>query len=258
MTALAEYQNRYVFAKFSRDEQGILQVRLHHKDGPMVWQEVVHRELPDLFLDIARDFDNRLVVLEGTGDTWCVDNDRPSFGGFARGWDKVYWEGKSLLMNLLAIEVPVIVAVNGPARIHSEMPLLCDIVICSENTLFQDAPHLAHDGRPPDMASVPGDGVQCVWPALLGPNRGRYFLLMGHELSAREALTLGVVSEVLPLDKLHDRAMEIARELAARPTLALRYTRVALVQEWKELLLSKLGYGLALEGVAHPAYFKAG
>jgi enoyl-CoA hydratase/carnithine racemase len=39
-----------------------------------------------------------------------------------------------------------------------------------------------------------------VWPVLLGPNRGRYFLLTGQKLSAQEVLTLGVVNEVVPRD----------------------------------------------------------
>jgi enoyl-CoA hydratase/carnithine racemase len=60
-------------------------------------------------------------------------------------------------MNLLDIEVPVIAAVNGPALIHAEIPVLSDIVICSEKAEFQDAPHFAN-------GVVPGDGVHVVWP----------------------------------------------------------------------------------------------
>ena len=43
--------------------------------------------------------------------------------------------------------------------------------------------------------------MHIVWPLLLGVNRGRYFLLTGQKLSAREAQTLGVVSEVVPYDR---------------------------------------------------------
>ena len=98
----------------------------------------------------------------------------------------MYWEGKRLLMNLLDIPMPMISAVNGPALIHAEIPVLCDIVLASETAAFQDAPHFPN-------GIVPGDGVHLVWPLLLGANRGRYFLLTGQKLSAQEALTLGVV-----------------------------------------------------------------
>jgi enoyl-CoA hydratase/carnithine racemase len=88
---------------------------------------------------------------------------------------------------------------------------------------------------------------------VLGANRGRYFLLTGQKLSAREALTLGVVSEIVTRDKLLPRAWELAETIAKRPRLASRYARVALTQPIKRALLDNLGYGLALEGLAMSA-----
>jgi enoyl-CoA hydratase/carnithine racemase len=78
---------------------------------------------------------------------------------------------------------------------------------------------------------VPGDGVQVIRPLLLGPNRGRYFLLTGQTLSAQEALTLGVVNEVVPREQALDRAWEIARQIVKQPPLAVRYARIALTQQ---------------------------
>ena len=95
-----------------------------------------------------------------------------------------------------------------------------------------------------------GDGVHIVWPLLLGPNRGRYFLLTGQELSAEEALRLNVVGKVLPTDQLLPRARELARQLADKPITTVRYTRVALTQRLKRHLLDDLGYGLMLESRA--------
>ena len=104
-----------------------------------------------------------------------------------REWEDLsYREGKRLIMNLLDIEVPMISAVNGPALIHAQFPVLCDIVLASENAVFQDATHFVN-------GNVPGDGVHVIWPLLLGTNRARYFMLTGRKLSAQEALELGVV-----------------------------------------------------------------
>jgi len=100
---------------------------------------------------------------------------------------------------------------------------------------------------------VPGDGMHVVWPLVLSANRGRYFLLTGQKFSAREALTLGVVSEIVSRDKLLPRAWELAEQIAKRPRLASRYARVALTQPIKRKLLDNLRYRLALEGLAMSA-----
>ena len=53
-------------------------------------------------------------------------------------WDHVITDAKYLIMNHLDVEAPMIAAVNGPALIHAELALLCDIVLASETAVFQD------------------------------------------------------------------------------------------------------------------------
>ena len=178
MTVLADYANKYETVSVHR-EGGILQVTFHSGDGSLLWGEASHRELGYAFADIGADPENKVVILTGTGDDYCA-NFEPNRASrrMPRDWDKTYWEGKRLLMNLLEIEVPVIGAVNGPATIHAEIPVMSDIVLASETATFQDGPHFPR-------GVVPGDGVHVVWPLLLGQNRGRYFLLTGQTLSAQ-------------------------------------------------------------------------
>jgi len=228
-------------------QDGIVELRLHHRGGSALWAPWggLHRELGRAFAGIAADADVRAVIITGTGEDFCA--------GFDTGvtapplspamWDVILREGRDLLMNLLAIEVPVIAAVHGAAFVHAEIPLLADIVLASETARFADKAHAI-------AGVVPGDGVHVVWPMLLGPNRGRYFLLTGQEIAAREALSLGLVGEVLPADRLTDRAWEHARAIAARPPLANRYTRLLLTRYLKERLAAELEQGLTMEGMA--------
>jgi enoyl-CoA hydratase/carnithine racemase len=242
MIKFDDYQKKYSHIRMERQD-GILQITFHTEGGVLKWSGPSHEQLGYAFADIARDHENKVVIMTGTGDAFCAQIDMQGFGRFTPEiWDHVYKDGKHLLMNLLDIEVPVIAAVNGPALIHAEIAVLSDIVIASDNAEFQDAPHFPN-------GLVPGDGVHIVWPLVLGVNRGRYFLLTGQKLSAREAQTLGVVSEVVPRERLLNRAREIAGEIVKRPTLATRYARVAMTQQLKRAMLDNLGYGLALEGL---------
>ena len=165
--------------------------------------------------------------------------------------DEKAWYGRMLIENVLAVDVPMISAVNGPCNIHSEVPLLGDIVLASEDAYFQDSAHFPR-------GMVPGDGQHVIWPAIVGRTRARYLLLTGKKLSADEALAWGAVNEVLPKNRLLDRAWELARELAKRPPLTLRYTRMLFTQDLKRAFLDELGHGIARETYAQRQFFPVG
>lgn len=248
MTKLEDYAERFTGLRFRR-EDGVLEMTLHTDGGEALWGiglDGLHNEIGQACAMIAGDPDNHVVILTGTGANFLVSMDNRGERPDVRtptGWDRIYREGTALLNNLLAIPVPVIAAVNGPALIHAEIPLLSDIVLASETALFGDNAH-AVDGV------VPGDGVHVLWPMLLGPNRGRYALLMGERIGAQEALSLGLVGEVLAPGALLPRAWEIARTLATRSPMMLRNTRTLMTQHLKRRLHDELGYGLVLEGMA--------
>jgi enoyl-CoA hydratase/carnithine racemase len=243
MAKFEDYATKYQTIRMER-RNGILQITFHTNDGPLQWGLLPHREFTFAFADIGSDPDNKVIIMTGTGEEFSGPRPTPAArpGGSPRRWDAVYWEGKHLLQNLLDIEVPMISAINGPALRHSELPLLCDIVLAAEHAEFQDSAHFPN-------GLVPGDGMHIVYPLLLGPNRGRYFLLTGQILSARQAQEVGLVNEVLPRERLLARAWELAEQLARQPLLTLRYARVVLTQELKRQVLDLLGYGLALEGL---------
>jgi enoyl-CoA hydratase/carnithine racemase len=247
MSRFDSYKDKFSCLRMRR-EDGILEMRLHTDDGPLRWGLIPHGELPDAFAEVGRDRDNRVVILTGTGDEFSgiranVASRSLAQGITARAYDRVHWEGRALLMNLLNIECPVIAAINGPAWRHCEIPLLSDIVLASDTAQFQDSAHFM-------SGMLPGDGMHIVMPLLMGMNRGRYFLLTGQTLSAHEAQELGLVNEVLPADQVLARAWEHARLLAARPTLLLRYTRLMFTEHLRKRMQDLLGYGLAMEGLA--------
>jgi enoyl-CoA hydratase/carnithine racemase len=130
--------------------------------------------------------------------------------------------------------------VNGPSNIHSELPLMCDIVLASEDAYFQDLAHF-----PRNLS--PGDGIQNIWPLVIGRNRFRYAQLMGQKITAQMAHEWGAVNEVLPKAELMDRAWEIARSLLRFSPIVLRHTRRTFVQEFKRAAVNDLGYAQSME-----------
>jgi enoyl-CoA hydratase/carnithine racemase len=244
MGSLETYKDAFPHAKLARSQQGVLEVLLHTNGGSLIFNGYAHEEFVELFHAIGQDAENRVVILTGAGEAFIDRIEPEGFDFFSpRGYDKIYREGKKILANLLDISVPVIAAVNGPTTVHSEYVLLADIVIATPNTVFQDKAHFA-------FGIVPGDGIHSLWPEVIGSIRGRTFVLTQQTIGADEARALGVISEIVPRDRLLDRAREIAERLAKLPPLTASYTRVALTQKLRRVVDESVGYGLALEGIS--------
>ncbi|MFP8875920.1 MAG: enoyl-CoA hydratase/isomerase family protein [Myxococcota bacterium] len=242
MSAFDDYAEAFEHVSMRR-EDGILELTLHSQGGSLVWGSGPHTELGHCFARVGCDPDNRVIILTGAGEDFIAKLDRSWVREMTPElWAEIYAHGRRLLMNLLEVEVPMIAAVNGPATVHAELALLCDIVLAAEQATFKDSPHFR-------FGTVPGDGVHLIWPLLLGMNRGRHFLLTGKKFDAQEALDLGLVAEVMPREELLARAWDQARDLARRPAITLRYTRLAITQLLKQTLQDNLSHGLALEGL---------
>jgi len=241
-----EYKNRFKNVALERDG-GIIQVTLHTDGGPLIWGQNAgtHAEMANALSAVSQDSENRVIIITGAGDQFCGPPASPDT--FPRGgperWELLRVNGARILNSLLDMPGPVIGCINGPASRHAQIPLLGDVVLAASHATVQDSAHFPNH-------IVPGDGVQLIFPLLMGWNRGRYFLLTGQTLSATQLLELGLVSEVMQLDKLLPRAWELARQMADQDPLLLRYSRQAMCAGLRDLLHRHLGHGLALEGLA--------
>jgi enoyl-CoA hydratase/carnithine racemase len=244
MAGFSSYENAYKNIRLSRGDDGILEVVLHTDGGPLRWSHIggVHDECTDAFGQIARDADNRVVILTGQGDEFCGPPASPGTSpvGGAAVWEHLRFDALALVRNLLAIPAPVISCLNGPAYRHAEIAILGDIVLAADDALVQDTAHFMN-------GLVPGDGINIVFPLLMGWNRGRYFLLTGQQVGADELQRQGLVAEVMPRPELLPRAREIARQLASNNTVLLRYTRAVLTEYLRDLVERHLPHSLALE-----------
>jgi enoyl-CoA hydratase/carnithine racemase len=244
MVKFDSYREAFPNARLSRKPNGVLEVALHTDGGKLVFNGHTHEQFVHLFHVIGEDHANRVVILTGSGDAFMDAISPEGFDFFSpQGYDKILREGRKVLSNILDIEVPMISALNGPVLLHSEYALLTDIILATPQTVFQDKPHF-------EFGIVPGDGVNLLWPEVIGSIRGRYFILTRQLLDAPTAKDWGVVNEIVPADRLLARAHEIADGIAALPPLTSRYTRIALTQKLRRIIDEGSGYSLALEGIS--------
>jgi enoyl-CoA hydratase/carnithine racemase len=222
---------------------GITELRFHTDDGPLVWGALPHREITDAFRWVGSERDTKVVILIGTGDTYCTNIDVTGFADMA--WDEVWWEGRRMLTYLNDIDVPVVSAVNGPATIHSELMVMGDIVIAAEHAEFADRAHFAV------RDTVPGDGVAVVWGELLGRTRTNHFMMTGQAIGALEAQRLGVVNEIVKREELSTRVWELAEDFARRSLPILRYTKAALSVGFRRDFQERISLGLGVQGCGH-------
>jgi enoyl-CoA hydratase/carnithine racemase len=152
------------------------------------------------------------------------DIDLPS--SVRRGADVLH----QAIVDFRRIPYPVVAAINGPAAgAGFSLALMCDIRIASEAAFFAIA-----YGR---IGAAPDGGMTYFLPRVIGPGPALELLLEDPNLSAADALERGLVSRVVPADKLLEEARAKAAELGAK---APHYVRMC-----KRLVASSLDNSLA-------------
>jgi enoyl-CoA hydratase/carnithine racemase len=224
---------------------GILQVQMHTAGGPVMYGLPIHNAWSQLWLDLGNDPDNEVLIFSGTGDKWIAGFDpemakQPLHELPADAfYDQIYSDATKLLEAFIFnIDIPTIACING-SGLHTEFALLCDITLCAEHAELFD-PHFKFN-------LVPGDGQGLTFQELMGPKRAAYFLYTSDKINAQMAKEMGLVNEVVPLDRLLPRAWEIAEKIMQKPRAIRRLTSAVLRRQWKRRLVEDLGFHIAHE-----------
>lgn len=145
---------------------------------------------------------------------------------------------------LEAAEIPVIAAVNGPAiGAGFDMANMCDIRIGSTNAQFGETFV--------NLGIIPGDGGAWFLEKLLGYQRAAELALTGRIVKAEEAKAIGILLEVTSPGELMPRTLEIARRIAAKPPLSVRYCKKLLKLAQRQNLEEHLEVCAAYQALCH-------
>ncbi len=181
------------------------------------------QDLLDRLRAYERDPALRAAVLTGSGKSFSTGANLDRFTNFSLEDIWVYNAeyGHDLFNYIATIRKPVVAAVNGYAMGGGfELALCCDFRVAAESAVFSSPEY--------GFGWIPGWGGVSRLAAITGPARAKEILLLGKRLSAADALSLGVVTEVVPNEELIDSALRLANKVAALNPMTVQFTKAVL------------------------------
>lgn len=194
----------------------------------------------------------KVVILTGAGSAFSAGGnvkDMRDKKGIAGGTPYQIAQGyaggiQRIPLALHGLDVPTIAAVNGPAvGAGCDLACMCDIRIASDKARFAESFV--------KLGIIPGDGGAWLLQRAIGYQRAAELSFTGDMIDAATALSIGLVSKVVPHDTLMDAARELAGRIAGNPAPALRMAKRLLRQAQTSRLDETLQLSAALQALAH-------
>lgn len=229
-----------------RREDGVVTVRMHCKGGPLIWSMELHDAIGKMWRMLGTDRETEMIIFTGTGNIWVTDFEAASWApegddaGETR-YNHMYVDGRRMIITMIQdTEVPTLGVLSGSGG-HTELALMCDLAIAADDITVLD-PHML-----PGTNNVPGDGIHSCFFELMQPRQAAWYLMTGDKMTAQDLVRLGMVTEVVPREKLMDRAYEIADMLMAQNRVARRLTTQLVRRNWKKRIADDLDMAFGTE-----------
>jgi enoyl-CoA hydratase len=210
------YQN-LIFDK----EGAIATIRLHRPQKKNSLNEGLRLEIESALRETASSKTIRAVIITGGNEVFCAGADIGEIQDTTSS-ESAYRhsrEFQNLFEHIEKLPQPVIAAVSGYALGGGcELALACDFRIASESARF---------GLPEiKIGAFPGGGGTQRLPRLIGMAKAKEIIFTGEPITAEQALTLGLVTKVVPKERLLEEANTFAWQLASLPRLAMEASKM--------------------------------
>jgi enoyl-CoA hydratase len=208
------------------------------------FDEELHIEFTKALEDLRSRGELRAIVLASTGEVFSAGGDAELIKLAQRDLQarlKVTETGRRLLATLIDMRQPVVVAMQGDAiGLGASIALACDAIVAARTACLAD-PHVL-------VGLVAGDGGCLVWPQAAGMLRAKRYLLTGERLSAADAHTMGLVTDLVDTpDECLPAARSLAERIASLPPLAVQLTKMSLNRVMQQRFGEVVDLSLALE-----------
>lgn len=197
---------------------------------PDIRNAFTHMEMIDEIVDVCQRVQDSetvsVLVVTGSGSSFSSGGNvkdmykkEGMFSGDPNDVRQNYRKGiQRVTLAFQRLDVPAIAAVNGPAMgAGCDLTCMCDIRIASEKARFGETFV--------SVGLIPGDGGAFLLPRVVGFSKALEMAFTCRVIDASEALRIGLVSEVVSPEKLLERSMEVAGEIAQHPTRILRLAK---------------------------------
>jgi enoyl-CoA hydratase len=236
-----ENYRHYTRLRFDRPHPKVLRVTMDQ--GAMnAADDVLHRELGDIWREIDKDPSVNAAILTGAGKHFSAGGDFTLIKEMIADFEtraRVWKEARDLVYNVINCSKPVVSAMRGAAVGAGLVAgLLADISIATKDCRIIDG-HTR-------LGVAAGDHAAIIWPLLCGMAKAKYYLLLCDTLRGEEAERIGLISMVVEDEALDGKAVEIASRLADGAQSAIRWTKYAL-NNWLRQMGPTFDASLALE-----------
>jgi enoyl-CoA hydratase len=198
-------------------------------------------EIQAAIAEVHADDSIRALIVTGSGDkAFVAGADISEFTelGLKESYDFIR-RGAKIFRDLEALNVPTIAAVNGMALGGGcELAMGCTFRVVSESAVF-GLPELG-------LGVIPGYGGTQRLARIIGTSQAMWAMLTGDMINAEQALTLGLANKVAKPEELMDVVMKVAKKMASKAPLAVKFAMIA-TKYGSEVDLET---GLVLEGLA--------
>jgi len=213
----------YSYLEVERRENGVAIITLNNPENLNALGVEISQELKDALLEAEADGSIRVIVLRGAGRAFSSGgNLKEMRENLARDPGQYMDELTSVVYaavdTVMDINKPVIASVHGFAfGAAFNLVVACDMAIAASDTVFCESFI--------NLGLIPGGRATTLLPRILGIRRAAELCMTGREVSAEEALSLGLVNRVVAPEELSEATMKMADRLAAGPPLALEETK---------------------------------
>ncbi len=226
-------------------ESSVATIVLNRPDVYNALNDGITFELQDALRQVAKDDTVRVVVLTGAGKAFCSGQDlKESSGAGKRSFmESLHTRYNPIIRAMRKLEKPIIGRLNGVAAgAGCSIALACDMIIASEEATLIEVFI--------NIGLVPDSGSSFFLPRQVGRAKAFELCTMGNRVSARDAVTMGLINRAVPAEQLDEVVSEYTRYFSNAPTRSIGLIKKMLNKSFHSTLDEMLDYEAYCQEIA--------